>query len=118
MDITDLYWFLGTFLVVYLFYYFYQIFRKKTYNPKKVPVELVFLIKKYKLDMDNINYQSIMKKIGLASAFNIAFTATFVFAFIKNIYLAILIGAVMLVPLIFITFNFIGIYYRKKGLIK
>ena len=117
MELSDLYWFLGTFLVVYLFYFFYQVLRKKEYDPNKVPVELVFLIKKYRLDMSKIPYRGIMNRIGLVSAFDIAFTSTFMFRFVKNVYLAILIGAIMLVPLIMITFNFIGKYYEKKGLI-
>ena len=118
MELTDLYWFLGTFVVVYLFYLFFLVIRKREYNPNKVPVELHFLIKKYKLDMGKIKYQSIMNLIGLASAFVIAFTSTFVFRFIKNIYISIIVGAIMLIPLIFITFNFIGTYYKKKGMVK
>ena len=94
--ISDLIWFLGTFLVVYLFYFFFQILRHKKINKKKVPVELLYLI----------------------SAFDIAFIATFVMRFIKNIYLAIILGGVLFIPLIMITYGFIGRYYKKKGLIK
>ena len=115
MGLSDLYWFLGTFVVVYLLYLFLLVLKRKELNPDKVPVELRFLIKKYRLDMSSIKYRSIMNKIGLVSAFDIAFTSTFVFAFIKNDYVAILVGAIMLIPLIFITFNFIGVYYEKKG---
>ena len=114
MGINDLVWFIMTFIVVYLFYFFFQIFRKK-YNKDKIPVELLFLIKKYRLDMKKIKYKSIMNKIGLVSAFDIAFTSTFVFAFIKNIYLSIIVGMVMLIPLIIITFSYIGNFYVKKG---
>lgn len=114
MKLENLIWFIGSFIAVYLFYFFYQIF-KKEYNNLKVPIELVYLIKKYNLDMSKIKYRRIMNKIGLISAFDIAFTSTFILAFIKNIYLAILIGAVMLIPLILITFNYIGKYYVKKG---
>ncbi len=118
MELTDLFWFLGTFLGVYLFYLFYQIIRHRKYDPNKVPVELVLLIKKYHLDMSKINYQKIMNIIGLVSAFDIAFTATFVMKYIENIYLAILIGTVIFIPLILITYNFIGRYYIKKGKVK
>ena len=68
--------------------------------------------------MTKINYKSIMNKIGLISAFNISFTTTFVFKFIENIYLKVLFGMLMLIPLIFITFNLIGNFYVKKGMIK
>ena len=116
--IIDLIWFLGTFIVVYLFYFFFQILRHKKINKQKVPIELLYLIKKYKLDIDKIKYTSIMNKIAIVSAFDIAFIATFVMKYIKNIYLAIIIGGVLFIPLIMITYTFIGNYYKNKGLIK
>ena len=103
-------------MVVYLFYLFFYIVGKK-YDPNKVPQELVFLIKKYRLDIKKINYKKIMNQIGLACAFDVAFTSGFMFSFVKNIYLAVLIGALMLVPLIMITFNMIGKYYEKRGMV-
>ena len=118
MKLSDLYWFIGVFLVVYVFYLIFMVFKKKKYNPKKVPAELKLLIKKYNLDMSSINYKSIMNKIGLVSAFDIAFVSAFVFKFVKNQYLAILVGAIMLIPLILITYGFIGNYYVKKGMIR
>lgn len=110
----NLLWFIGTFLVIYLFYFFFQIFRKN-YDAEKVPVELIYLIKKYRLDMNKIEYKKIMHMVGLISAFDIAFTSTFIFNFIKNIYIAILVGLVMLIPIIIITFGYIGRFYVKKG---
>ena len=115
MNLEDLWWFLGIFLVIYIFYLIFGVLKKKKFNVDKIPVELRFLIKKYHLDMSKINYRSIMNMIGLASSFVISFTATFIFKYIKNELLMILIGGLMIIPLIFITFNFIGLYYRKKG---
>ena len=115
MNLEDLWWFLGIFLVVYIFYLIFGVLKRKKFNVDKIPVELRFLIKKYHLDMSKINYRSIMNMIGLASSFVISFTATFIFKYIKNELLMILIGGLMIIPLIFITFNFIGLYYRKKG---
>lgn len=115
MNLEDLWWFLGIFLVIYIFYLIFGVLKRKKFNVDKIPVELRFLIKKYHLDMSKINYRSIMNMIGLASSFVISFTATFIFKYIKNELLMILIGGLMIIPLIFITFNFIGLYYRKKG---
>ncbi len=119
MKIYDLYWFIGIFLIVYLFYLFhYVVGKKKKYNPNKVPQELIFLIRKYKLDIKKINYKKIMNQIGLVCAFDIAFTSTFMFMFVKNTILSIFIGGVMLIPLIIITFDILGRIYKKKGLVK
>ena len=115
MNLEDLWWFLGIFLVIYIFYLIFGVLKRKKFNVDKIPVELRFLIKRYHLDMSKINYRSIMNMIGLASSFVISFTATFIFKYIKNELLMILIGGIMIIPLIFITFNFIGLYYRKKG---
>ena len=115
MNLEDLWWFLGIFLVIYIFYLIFGVLKRKKFNVDKIPVELRFLIKKYHLDMSKINYRSIMNMIGLASSFVISFTATFIFKYIKNELLMILIGGLMIIPLIFITFNFIGLYYKKKG---
>ena len=117
MKLIDLFWFIGTFLVIYLFYLFnYVIGKNKKYNKNKVPIELSYLIKKYRLDMKKINYKQIMNEIGLISSFDIAFTATFMFVFVKNIYLSIILGMVVIFLLIIITFNILGNIYRKKGL--
>lgn len=115
MNLEDLWWFLGIFLVIYIFYLIFGVLKRKKFNIDKIPVELRFLIKRYHLDMSKINYRSIMNMIGLASSFVISFTATFIFKYIKNELLMILIGGLMIIPLIFITFNFIGLYYKKKG---
>ena len=118
MKLMDLYWFIGTFLVVYIIYLLhYVIPKKKKYDKNKVPIELIYLIRKYRLDMKKINFKRIMNQIGIVSAFDIAFTATFMFIFVKNIYLSIILGAVMIIPLIIITFNILGNIYKKKGLV-
>ena len=118
MKLMDLYWFIGTFIIVYIFYLIYYVLgKKKKYNKNKVPIELGYLIRKYRLDMKRINYKRLMNQIGIVSAFDIAFTATFMFIFVKNIYLSIILGAVMIIPLIIITFNILGSIYKKKGLV-
>ncbi len=116
MNLSDLYWFIATFIIIYLFYFFYQI-RKKEFNQNKIPVELMFLLKRYRLDMSKIKYSSIMQKIAIVSAFDIAFTATVALKINVNIYLQVLISVLILIPLILITYTFIGLYYKKRGLV-
>ena len=118
MKLMDLFWFIGTFIVVYIIYLLYYVIpKKKKYDKNKVPLELTYLIRKYRLDMKKINYKKIMNQIGIVSAFDIAFTGTFMFIFVKNIYLSIILGTIMIIPLIIITFNIIGHIYKKKGLV-
>ena len=118
MKLINLYWFIGTFVIIYLIYLIYYVFPKnKKYDEDKVPIELGYLIKKYRLDMKKINFRKIMNQIGIISAFDIAFSATFISIFIDNIYLSVIFGALLIIPLIIITFNILGNIYVKKGLI-
>ena len=103
--------------MIYIFYLIFYVIKKKEYDENKVPVELVYLIRKYHLDMKKINYRRLMNQIGIISSFDIAFTGTFIFTYIKNTFLSIVLGTLMLIPLIIITFSYIGIYYKKKGLV-
>ena len=117
MKLIDLFWFIGTFIFIYLIYLFSYVIGSKKLNKDKIPLELMFLVRKYRLDLKKINYKKTMNFIGLICAFDISFTATFMFYYVKNLYLSILIGAIMLIPLIIITFNLIGKYYEKRGMI-
>lgn len=118
VGIFNLYWFIGAFITVYLLYLIFYIIRYKEYDEKKGTIEVVFLIKRYKLDMKKIHYRVFLNIIGLVAAFDIAFVSTFITLFIKNIYLSLIIGGIMLVPVIIITFGFVGKYYVKKGFVK
>ena len=51
MNLEDLWWFLGIFLVIYIFYLIFGVLKRKKFNIDKIPVELRFLIKRYHLDM-------------------------------------------------------------------
>ena len=119
MKISDLYWFIIIFIIVYVFYLIrYIIGKKKKYDPNNICQELMYLINKYRLDMKKIKYKRIMNQISISCAFGIAFASTFTFRYVKNIYLGMLLGAIILIFLIMISFNLIGKYYEKKGMIK
>lgn len=112
--IAALIYFAVTFLLVYVLYYFTTLRGYKKNKKKKIPNEIQYLIMKYKLDMKKINKKSFIRIINIVASFDISIVVT-VIAFINNIYLELLVGLALIIPIILITFSWIGIYYSKKG---
>lgn len=91
--------------------------RKKENNKDKIPVEINYLIKRYNLDMDKINYTKLLYVSYLVASLDMAITMVTI-SQIKNIYLQIIVAFFVMIPLILVTFNSIGNYYIKRGMIK
>ncbi len=109
--------FVISFIIIYFIYSTFVIKRKKKYNPNKVPMEIKFLIQKYKLDMDKINYIELVDRVSLWISFDMALSISLV-GFIKNVYFQILLGVSLLFVLVFLSYSYIGKIYKKRGLIK
>ncbi|MDD2518774.1 MAG: hypothetical protein PHI05_03215 [Bacilli bacterium] len=105
--------FLGSFLVVYLFYLFFVILRKKNKDKLKNGIEFRYLKVKYNFDVKEINIKKMSHVIALANSFIIATTVTIV-SFIDNIILMMVIGFFILMILELITYHIIGTHYQKK----
>lgn len=127
--------FIATFIITYLLSYFTMI-RKALKKPKKkkerklfksrkkktkksdngkIPVEVDYLVSVYKIDIKKINYKKFLHIISLVASFDMAITVIII-NFIKNIYLQILVGFFVLLPLIYLSYKFVGTYYKKKGM--
>jgi len=127
--------FIATFIITYLLSYFTMI-RKALKKPKekkerkffkskkrkikknetgKVPVEVDYLVSIYKIDIKKINYKRFLHLISLVASFDMALSVVIINP-IKNIYLQILVGFFVLLPLIYLSYRLVGIYYKKKGM--
>lgn len=104
--------FLVIFLLVYLFYYFFSV-RKARKNGKKVPVEVQYLLIKYQINLKKIKYKKFVNSVALLGSFDIALVGTIVL-FLDNIFFQLLIGFALFIPVILISFRFVGNYYQKK----
>lgn len=91
--------------------------RKKLRKDAKLPVEVIYLIKRYKLDLERINIKKLLYLVYLVASIDIGVIIV-VISPIKNIFLQILVGFIVSIPLILVTYNSIGNYYIKKGLTK
>lgn len=104
-------WFLFSFILVYILYYFF--FIRKARRKGKVPAEAEYLIFVYKLDVNKFSYRKFMQIIGFVTSLDIAIVATIV-ANVKGIIWQILFGFVAVVPVCVLSFMLLGKYYQNK----
>lgn len=107
-------YFILTFIFCYIVSYFLLVKKRDKYDKKKVPVEVQYMVNRYKLDMKNINYRKFLKSISLVGSLDMALAVIIIYN-VNNIILQLLIGFIVLIPLILISFKLLANYYIKKG---
>lgn len=105
--------FIISFLIVYLFYLFTVILQTKRYDKFKKSNQVMYFVKKYKIDVNKLNMKKFTNILGLTNSLiiSIAFTTTYL---VDNLILQLLIGLIVLIPLIFIFYSLIGNYLKRK----
>lgn len=109
--------FLLTYLFIFLIYQVFIIRKAKRKNSKKRPMEVNYLINKYHIDIKKINYKKLLLIISLVSSLDISILVTLVLIF-DSYFLKIIVALLLVIPIIVISYYFIGSYYRKKGMVK
>jgi len=106
-------YFLLAFLLVYLFYLFTVILQKKKYDKFKKSNQVMYFVNRYHVNPDKLDMKTFTNVLGLTNALIIAtaFVATFL---VKNFILQLLIGLIVLIPLMLLSYHIIGRYYQKK----
>ena len=108
--LDELILFIMTFLLVF-------IIKSKKDKRRKKPVEVNYLIGKYNLDLDKLNYKRLLNIISAVSAFDISLVVTIV-SLLDSFYLQLLIGFVLIMLLILVSYDIVGRIYMKKGCCK
>lgn len=107
--------FLISFIVIYLFYLFTVILQSKKYEKFKSSNQVMFFVKKYKLNINKLNIKKFIKIISFTNSFVIALT--FTIATIMDNYLYILlVGIIIIIPLMLLCYHFVGSYLKKEEL--
>ena len=111
--------FISIFIFCYLVYLFGVILRKKRnkFDPKKLKVEEAYLISKYNLDMNKINYKKYLHLIAISNSLIFSITLQIV-TILNGMLWQILLSIVVITPLILLVYTLIGKYYKNKGYIK
>ena len=104
--------FIISFLIVYLFYLLTVILQTKKYEKFKKSNQVLYFVKKYKIDINKINMKKFTNLLALSNSLiiSIAFCATFL---VDNFILLLLIGLIVLIPLIFIFYKLLGNYLKR-----
>ncbi len=115
--IDELMLFTLCFLVVLIVYEIFIVRRAKQKKSKKQPVEIRYLVYRYHLNLKKVHYPQLLQIISLVSSFDIAFIVSIASAF--DFYLWQILSIMILVfPVIFVSYHFVGMFYRKKGMTK
>lgn len=85
----------------------------------KIPTEVEILIIKYNIDLSKINYKKLLKIVGFTCSIDIATILSIVSLLpTNNIYIELLVGGVLIIPVILISYSILGKYFKKKGIVK
>ena len=82
-----------------------------------MPAELEFFVIKYKIDLDKINYRYFLQLMGLVIAFVLGIIATII-SYIDELWIQLLVGFVLIIVIVLLSFKLLGNYFKKKGLTK
>lgn len=114
--LEELVLFLLCFFLVLLVYEIFIVHKAKKKKEKK-PMEVKYLITKYNLNMKKVDYAQLLQIVALVSSFDISFIVSVVL--ILDSYLWQILAALILVlPVILVSYHFVGLFYRKKGMTK
>lgn len=114
--VEELILFLLCFLLILVVYEVF-IVRKSKKKKNKYPMEVKYLITKYHLNMRKVDYSQLLQIVALVSSFDIAFIVSVVI--ILDSYLWQIVAALVLVlPVILVSYHFVGVVYKKKGMTK
>ena len=106
--------FIGVFLIVYIGYYFLSYRKIKKFDRKKMPVNVKYLVFKYKVDVVRLGYKRVCKTLMLCDSFIIAtvFTVT---RFVDNIYVRLFVAFILIFPIFAGMYHLVATYYKKES---
>ena len=91
--------------------------KKKKIKEKKELAEITFLVTKYKLDLDKVNYNKLLLVVSFVSSFDITLIVTIITLF-DSYLVSFLLAAVLVLPIVMISYWLVYKFYEKKGMIK
>lgn len=109
--------FIVSFILIFLLYQLFIVNKAKKKNAKDKPIEVKYLINKYKVDLKKADYKQMLQITALISSFDVAVIITIV-SFFDRINIQILVAFIIIIPIILISYHIVGCVYRKKGLVK
>ena len=115
--IRELILFLMAFIIVFLLYQLLVVRKSKSKKKPKEPFEVTYLVKKYKLDLEKVNYNRLLLVVALVSSLDISIVVTAI-AVLKNFVLEMIAGFFGIIFIILLSYHLVYLVYKKKGMIK
>ncbi len=114
--------FILTFILLFIIYQIVFIVpAKKSVNKKgknkKELLEIRYMKAKYNLDFDKISYNQLLQLCAIISCLDMSIAVTIV-SYIKSFLWEIVVGIVVVVILIYISYHMLYLFYKKKGMVK
>lgn len=109
--------FLMTYILIFFIYQIFIVRKAKRKNSKKRPMEVNYLLSKYHLDLKKIDYKRLLLIVSLVSSLDISIIVTLVLIF-DSYFVKFLVALLLVIPIIIVSYHFIGKYYQKKGMVK
>lgn len=91
--------------------------KKKKDKDRKELVEIKYLVKRYRLDLDKVSYNQLLQIVALVSSFDISLVVS-VIMLLDNFIMEIVIGFFATLLIIMISYHLVYLFYKKKGMIK
>ena len=91
--------------------------KKKKGKSKKDLLEIRYLKNRYDLDYDKISYPQLLQICAITSSLDMAIAVTVV-SFIDSFLWEIIVGFVVICLLIVVSYHFVYLFYKKKGMVK
>lgn len=115
--IKELILFLIAFIIVFLLYRIIIVRRAKSKKKPKEPLEVTYLVNKYKLDLEKVSYERLLNVISIVSALDIALVVSII-VLLKSFILEMIVGFISTLVIILVSYHLVYLVYKKKGMIK
>ena len=114
-----------SFIFIFIIYQIFIIYPAKRYKAgkgtskrkSKDPIEVKYLVARYKLDLKKVNYNQLLQMVAITSSLDIALIGSIIMS-IDNFFAATCCGIVAIIVLIIGSYHLVYLFYKKKGMIK
>ena len=112
--------FIMSFVAIFIAYELLIVNREKKHEKKKKdnkePIEVKFLVTKYKFNLKKLDYHKLLHVCAFVSSFDMALIVTLSMLF-ENGLIQMLVVLLLVVPVILISYHIVYLVYKKRGLI-
>ncbi len=116
--------FVLSFLLLFVVYELYIVRRAKPRKDKKgkdkkivEPMEVSYLVNRYHLDLEKVNYNKLLHVIAFTSSLDIVIVVSIVL-FIKNFILQMIVGFICIFVVILLSYHIVYLIYKRGGMVK